>query len=80
MADNDMTIEEARTRAREIVATVRVRGFKSGGGEQFSDAQIWQALLDAREWGGNYWDCAAGKLIEHVIEGREPPAAPQWPS
>lgn len=72
------TITEARQRAAELVALVRERGFKDGG-PQFSDAQIWQAILDSADWGAHLWDAASGKLLEHVIEGRTPPSAPQYP-
>jgi hypothetical protein len=74
-----LTLEEAQAQAREMVAIVRARGFKSGG-RQFSDAQIWQAILDSRDMGGHYWDAAAVKLIEHVIEGRTAPTAEQYPA
>lgn len=73
-----MNIAEARKRRDEIVATVRERGFKNGGAE-FTDAQIWQAIMDSRDWEHCYfWDAAAGKLLEHVIEGREIPSSPTY--
>jgi hypothetical protein len=64
-----VNITDARRRRAEIVATVRERGFKNGGAD-FTDAQIWQAVMDSRDWEHcHYWDAAAGKLLEHVIEG-----------
>lgn len=72
-----MTVEDARARQAEIVATIRERGFKEGG-QGFTDAQLWQAAVDSRGWEANYWDAAACKLLEHVIEGRVPPSSPTY--
>lgn len=74
-----MTFEEAAAGAARIVATVRERGFKDGG-PSFSDGQIWQAVLDTREWTAFYWDAAAVRLVEQVIEGKTPAEAPQYSS
>lgn len=72
---SDKNVEEARAKQAEMIAVVRERGFKNGA-KSFSDAQVWQAIIDSRDWGGHYWDNAAGKLLEHVIEGRMIPASP----
>jgi hypothetical protein len=75
-----VNITDARRRRAEIVATVRERGFKNGGAD-FTDAQIWQAVMDSRDWEHcHYWDAAAGKLLEHVIEGRTLPSSPTYES
>lgn len=71
-------VTEARAEQARIVALVRERGFKDGGGQRFSDAQVWQAVMDSRDWGAHAWDAAAGKLMEHVIEGRTPPSSPTY--
>lgn len=72
-----MDLEEAKTGARDVIAAVRERGFKDGG-KSFSDAQIWQALLDVKDenW-GFLEDRVAVHLISQVIDGKTPAEAPQ---
>lgn len=74
---DELTATEARERQATIVKTVRERGFTDGGTD-FTDAQIWQAVVDSRDWNTHYWYAAAGKLIEHIIDGRVPPSSPTY--
>lgn len=69
-------VEEARARQAEIVQHIRDDGFKDGG-ERFTDAQIWQAAVDAQS--ANPYVVTA-HLLTHVIEGRSIPSSPTYGS
>lgn len=66
-----MTSKEARDRAKRIVERVRINGSKNDVSEEYTDAQIWQAVLDASSADPK---AVTIQILSHVIEGREPPS------
>lgn len=71
-----MNRDEARKAQAALIDTVRAHGFKDGGGSRFTDAQIWQAIMDERT---AHPDTVAVRLVEQVIEGDVPASAPGTP-
>lgn len=57
----------------------QVRADAPNGLADYSDAQIWQAILDSRDWEVGISLGARGKLAEHVIEGRVAPTCAHYP-
>lgn len=62
--------EGAAQRARAIIKEIR-KGWKDGL-PQYSDGQVWQAMLDAESQDPDY---VAIVLIEHANAARVPPTA-----
>lgn len=72
--ETPMTLDDAKRRAGEIVAGIRERMLD--GGERYTDAQIWQAIIDARSC---VYEMVAVQLLDHVFNGRVPPEAAHYP-
>jgi hypothetical protein len=69
-----MTADEARDKQAAVVADIRSRGFKEGG-KAFTDAQIWQAAVNARS---AHPDVVAVELVCNAIDGVPNPSSPTY--